>query len=359
MLAAAVDRPAPASRRVTQIGLLSEFAATNFRRSPFQPRAAVHGILATCPCRRPAIPASPAAASRRSWPFAGLPIGRHRVPAPSHTRLIHSRLIRSHLPWRDPLPVVLKLPDLTRGQNDPPPVTPVGSTRPWIGIAMWCATGALAVLAAVLIFTGRPESAPPVDEAPAWQPGPPQTAATNHSPAAGTDGGAALSAQPTDGAAPTPGASPQQATDGTNATPSGPFPWRDREHSGQPADPAAAGNDAAAGNVPPTGGLPPSNTPGNTIPGNAFPSDATPGGTGPARRIPRARVRRAGCVNQPSLPADRPVLAIREAPEAPPPDQSKLQTGLRTAVRPNAAGGARLGGEIRNLDVSPRNDSSR
>ena len=104
--------------------------------------------------RRPAIPTSRPAASRRSWPFAGLPIGRRRAPAPSRSSANSPSSAAA-----DSLPVVLRLPDLRRGRERRR-LSHRRIDTPWIGIAMWCATGVLAVVAAVLMFTGKPESSP-------------------------------------------------------------------------------------------------------------------------------------------------------------------------------------------------------
>jgi hypothetical protein len=251
----------------------------------------------------------------------------------------------------DALPIVLKLPDLTRGQILPLPVTPIASTRSWIGIAMWCVTGVLAVVAAVLIFTGKPESAVlPVDEAPAWRTDATEAAVTNHSPSVGNAGRGFPSAQSVGGAAaasPVDRASPQGA-EGWSATPT---------------------NDGARTGASPAGGPPPASAPRGTdgFPGDAFPRESIPGATAPGGTGSGGTgaggpgAGGAGPVGGPYPPPVAPNgsagFGDSEAQNAPP-DQSKHQTSLRTATQPGTTGGARLDG-IRNLDVSPRYDSSR
>lgn len=216
----------------------------------------------------------------------------------------------------DPLPVLLRLPDLSRDQSVPSgEAAPESTRRPWFGIAMWCATGGLAVVAAVLIFTGRPEPTAPADEALPWQAGSAMTANANHAPTVG-DGGANSYppfVHPVDRAAVVHPADPgsPQAADGSSDAPTGPFPWRERGTSQQPVGAVPFPNDNAPAEAYPTGGLAPSLSPGDTIPGGPGPSGLRQPAAGPGGP--------AG-FGDPSLP------------EAPPPDQSKLQTGLRSAT---------------------------
>jgi hypothetical protein len=229
----------------------------------------------------------------------------------------------------DALPVVLRLPDLARGPSAAPPVAPVGSKRPWIGIAMWCATGALAVVAVVLIFTGKPESPPPADEAPQWRTGSAATGGADHSPRAGDAGGAMRSDRPVEANAGSPAvdATHRQAADGSSAT--------------QPPATAHLPSDAT-----PTGGRPPSFAPGNTFPGGPNPGNAAPGSSVPADGQRRP-------TGDSSAPTG---LSDPWPPEGPATDQSKLQTEVRSAVRPNTA---RFDGGIRHPELRPSNDISR
>ena len=231
----------------------------------------------------------------------------------------------------DAVPIVLRLPALTRGQQTPPPAPTVGQTRPWIGIAMWCATGALAIVAAVLIFTGKQESTSTVEEAPQWQTGPVVSDSAN--PSGDGANGRWGSGQPVDGSA-VDGAAAREATGRSSSSQTGPFPWREHVPTEQPAQAEAAPNGAAPANTYPAGASRPPFAPG-TDPGAA-------GGLGPT--------------TDPGGPAG---LGDPEASNGEPSDQSKLQSNVRTATRPNPAGGARLDGGIRNLEARPRYDSYR
>jgi hypothetical protein len=229
----------------------------------------------------------------------------------------------------DAPPVVLRLPDLARGPSAPPHVAPAGSTRPWIGIAMWCATGVLAVVAVVLIFTGKPESPPPADEASQRRAGSAATGGTDHSPSAGDAGGAMRSDRPVEATAGAPAvdATHRWAADGSSAT--------------QPPATAPLPSDATS-----TEGRPPSIAPGNTFPGGPIPGNTVPGSS-----VPPGGQR--GPMGDSSAPTG---LSDPWPPEGPATDQSKLQTEVRSAVRPNTA---RFDGGIRNLELRPSNDSSR
>ena len=127
----------------------------------------------------------------------------------------------------DALPVVLRLPDLSRAQSTPSPEQPVGSTRPWIGIAMWCATGVLAIVAAILILTGRPDSTPPTDQAPQWQPGSAAASSTERASGADSAGGAVFPGRAMDGSAGPPAvdAASRRAADGSSVSQPGSSNW--------------------------------------------------------------------------------------------------------------------------------------
>lgn len=257
----------------------------------------------------------------------------------------------------DALPVVLRLPDLAGSQSVPPPVAPSGSPRPWIGIAMWCATGALAVVAVVLIFTGKPENLPPADEAPRWQPGASESDRAEYSPSVGNAGQGFDPSQPADGVAlaPAVGVTAPPATDDSSSFQSG----TSTGQSGEPADPAPFPNDVFPNDAVPTGappsyGLPPAMAPGDTLPGGTAPG----GGTGPGRAAPAGP---GGGLLQPMVNPNGAAGygdGNAGASVAPPPDQSKVQTTLRTA-RQSTPGGARFDGRIQNLVVRPSDDSSR
>ena len=149
-----------------------------------------YGILVSCP-KRPAIRGIRLAASRRSWPSTS-------CQPPGHGR--ERPVDAGPFVWRgrrgaDRAPA----PRIDPGQQTPPPAPTVGQTRPWIGIAMWCATGALAIVAAVLIFTGKQESTSTVEEAPQWQTGPVVSDSAN--PSGDGANGRWGSGQPVDGTA--------------------------------------------------------------------------------------------------------------------------------------------------------------
>ena len=51
-----------------------------------------------------------------------------------------------------------------------PPSASTAPVRNWFGMALWAASGVLAVVTVVLILVGKPNSSPTSDEAPPWQP---------------------------------------------------------------------------------------------------------------------------------------------------------------------------------------------
>jgi hypothetical protein len=239
------------------------------------------------------------------------------------------------------VPVLLRLPDLGREASAQLPTAAAGSTRPWVGIAMWCATGVLAVLAAVLIFTGKPESAPPSDEAPQWK-SERGGAGTDRTSINGTAGGASLPAQAVEGNAGAPAfdASGRRSADQSSVDQAGSPSWPAR---GPVAEPAAA---SPRQDFAPAGSLPPSIGPGGVSAGGPMRGNAAEGNSLPA-----------GGPREPTANPSQPTgLSDPWPPEGQPPDQSKLQTGLRTAVRPNAV---RLGGDIGKYEARPSDDISR
>jgi hypothetical protein len=247
---------------------------------------------------------------------------------------------------------------------------------------MWCATGILAIVAVVLIFTGKPETSPATDEAPQWQPAFTETAGTNPPAVASAMKGTVLIGQPAEspGAMPPVDAASPAATNGPPSGPTGPFPWREQGTAGQTAVPGGYLNDAGSGTVPRTGApggeLPPTNQLADPFPTDIIPGTAPAGGNFPNGNVPAGVV--PGAASPSGAPANGAPPAEADArnfyqpgmgpsgpagfgdPNGPPPDQSKLQTGLRTATRPGSpGGGVRLDGDIHNLGVRPRDDSSR
>ena len=248
----------------------------------------------------------------------------------------------------DALPVVLRLPVITRGQSAPPPAAPVGAARPWIGIAMWCATGALAVVAAVLICTGKPDQPTPNDEAPQWRADSPDTGGASHVKGVGAAATPSNSDPPATGptGAPAAGATGPLAAEGSNAAQSSTFPWRGGELSRQSAADGSAPSDGTPRGAAPPSDLPPSMAPGGTIPGDNAPGSAAPGSILPGNTPP------AGGLGQPTVSPSGPPTGLSDP--WPPPDQSKLQTnGPRTAAQPNGPGGARFDGSIRTPALRP------
>jgi hypothetical protein len=246
----------------------------------------------------------------------------------------------------DSVPIVLKLPALGGAKSEQAAAASLSPPRPWIGVVMWCVTGALAILAAVLIFTGKQETPAPTEEAPRWQADSPTTLGSNAQSAApfaepdasfgqsGTTFGQTppladeRSTQPVEQALPTPGAPPtfdeRELPDGPNA--------------GYRANPNAAPNYQGG---PPRGGQTP-----YYPPVNYQPAGGAPGGS--------------ESFGQPAVGSGAaPGYGGQGGSDMVPPDQSKLHTDLRTATRPPAPGGARLDGGIQYLDVRPRNDSGR
>jgi hypothetical protein len=236
----------------------------------------------------------------------------------------------------DALPVVLRLPELDRRHDVPPKVTPVGSTRPWIGIAMWCATGALAVVAAVLILTGKPESPSPADEAPQWQTGSAASGGSDHSAGVGNDRVAPLPGQRLDGTPGSPAieASGRQAPDRSNGLQPDRPAWRSPGPSGQPSAVAPLTSEVA-----PAGGFPPAVAPRDMLPGGSNSGSTAPGSAPPDSNLPASGPRQP--MANPGAPAG--------LSDPWPPDQSKLQSDVRSALRPT---GVRLDG-IQNLETRP------
>ena len=289
--------------------------------------------------RRPAIPASRPVASRRSWPFAGLPIVRRRAASARRSCPFAVVAVR---PMR--CRSCSGCPTLPEARQRRRLSAPIGSTRPWIGIAMWCATGVLAVVAAVLIFTGKPESPPPADEAPQWQrrfgrdrqyrplsrtsatlavrecASDPSVEATARVAGGRRD----QSVKPSDGSSAAPaGATLRGAAHGRSARATG------RPRHRLPSDTA------------PAGGLPRRPAPGDMSPGginsgqrrsgrHRSQAAADPGG-GPSgsRRVPSDPWLHGGSAARPEQAPDR---------------------RCASAVRPNTA---RLDGGIRNLELRP------
>jgi hypothetical protein len=238
----------------------------------------------------------------------------------------------------DALPIVLRLPDLSREVSEPPTVAAVGTTRPWIGIVMWCATGALAVVAAVLIFTGKPESPPAADEAPQWRSDSAATGGPQNARGAGDAGAVFDSGRPMDGAAGTPAAntSSSQMVNGSGRASQGFFPGREHVPSGEPSAAANFSSDPA-----------PLGSPPSAVPGAMIPAGSSPGNTAPGSSLPPSGQRQPP-TNESSPPTG---LDGEWPPAARLPDESKLQTnGPRSAVQPNTA---RLGGGIQYLETRP------
>jgi hypothetical protein len=265
----------------------------------------------------------------------------------------------------DALPVLLKLPDLA-GEPDPEPVVrPSGLNHPWIGMALWCASGVLAVLAVVLLLIGKPAPEISSDEAPAWQPPAAESGTSNYSPQfrASNDTGFQYGAPASGGAAEplAEGAGGQPVDDGTMNQPEQ-SAWPNQGPVAQAGDPLTGSYGAGA---PPGVNDPSLAAPGGAGPDAGYPDAGYPGA--PYGNGPDGTGFPAGPGSGPMQPSDNPGgpagLSDPWPQEPPTPDQTrKLERhSYRNAALPNSAaraGDAKLG-PIQYLGTRPTDDSTR
>ena len=250
------------------------------------------------------------------------------------------------------LPVVLKLPELHSSDR----LSAAGTTnltRPWIGTAMWCGTGVLGVVAAVLLLTGRPESSRPTNEARAGRPARTRCRGPNQQPAVSGVGDAPVGKNRFGACG---GIRRLGSFDRSREIFAG--PWRlvslsAQTPPGQPAGPLEYGvpTGIVPGGTAPTGDLPPTGErsfprgsaawqPGWSrwlIPGLAAPSiGPNPAAPNPVARIPvaLAPAAQAPAGQVPAFCSSRclraPMLTRRRCPRRPP---TKASTGP-TYARP-------------------------
>ena len=264
-------------------------------------------------------------------------------------------------PRRPHFEVLLRLPDLNAVV--PVPAAPLAEgSNPLVGKLMWCATGILAIIAIMLLSTGKPESPRPLEPAPRWRAEESDPAATETAPAApgvrlapngnASDliGAAESGQQPASGGPWRAGAQLVQPHDGSelegnlpaDQKPPGSASWPGDAWPGGYPDTAAPGHDPAS--TPPAGSYP-------------YPSTAPTDGTDPPAGPPgvdSAEPQYDPWPGPPQWPAD----ARRGA--------APVQSPIRTANRPDAQStgpgttpAAQLEGGIRNMDMSPSYDGTR